>query len=167
MHPRKRGKFATQNGIAPKGYRLAGSDSMLSLNAPYVDQDAKVRPANTQAELDKVNRIVIDLVVKDTGQTWKDVTQKMQTGKYFSPTQAKEFGLIDRIDQCTLDRPWPMFCIGQHVRVILNDRSRTPHIGTVREIIWHVKDQRYNYYLEENGKKVSKRYFDSNLEGVE
>ncbi len=55
--------------------------------------------------------------------------------------------------------PPAAFSIGQRVRVILNDRNRTPHSGTIREIIWHFKDQRYNYYLEENGKKISKRYY--------
>jgi hypothetical protein len=61
-------------------------------------------------------------------------------------------------------RPKPRFAVGQAVRVVLNERNTTAHSGTVQEIIWHFKDQRYNYYLVENGRKVSKRYFEDDLE---
>jgi hypothetical protein len=63
--------------------------------------------------------------------------------------------------------PTPKFAVGQNVRVRLNDRNRTSHEGTIRAIIWHVKDERHNYYIEERGKKVSKRYYDDDLERVE
>jgi hypothetical protein len=59
------------------------------------------------------------------------------------------------------------FSVGQKVKVVLNDRNRTPHTGSVREVTWHYKDGRYNYYLEEDGKKVSKRYLEEDLEPVE
>ena len=65
------------------------------------------------------------------------------------------------------DRPEPAFCLGQKVTVVLNERNRTPHTGTIREIIWHHKDQRYNYYLEEGGKKISKRYVGEDLGPVD
>ena len=64
----------------------------------------------------------------------------------------------------TDQQPKPKFAVGQRVRVILNERNRTAHHGTIREIIWHLKDRRHNYYLLEDGKKVSKRYFDEDLE---
>lgn len=60
----------------------------------------------------------------------------------------------------------PAFYLGQRVRVILNERNKTPHTGTIREIIWHYKDQRFNFYLEENGRKVAKRYFEDDLEAL-
>ena len=63
--------------------------------------------------------------------------------------------------------PEPTFHLGQHVRVILKERNRTPHSGTIQRIIWHFKDQQYNYYLEEDGKNVAKRYFDSDLERMD
>jgi hypothetical protein len=63
--------------------------------------------------------------------------------------------------------PLPKFAIGQKVRVRLSVRNRTAHEGTIRDIIWHFKDQRHNYYLEEGGKKVSKRYYDDDLERLE
>jgi hypothetical protein len=56
------------------------------------------------------------------------------------------------------------FSLGQRVRVILNERNRTPHSGTIRAIVWHFKDQSYNYYLEANGKRISKRYYEEDLE---
>jgi len=63
-------------------------------------------------------------------------------------------------------KPEPEFRVGDAVRVRLNDYNRTSHCGHVREGIWHFKDQCYNYYLEENGKKVSKRYLAKDLEPV-
>jgi hypothetical protein len=65
-----------------------------------------------------------------------------------------------------MDKPQSIVRIGQRVRVRLNHRNRTQHIGTIRQIIWHHKDGRYNYYLEEGGKKISKRYFEEDLESL-
>ncbi len=56
------------------------------------------------------------------------------------------------------------FKVGQRVRVILNERNRTARTGTIRQIIWHYKDQSYNYYLDVNGKKISKRYYEEDIE---
>lgn len=61
--------------------------------------------------------------------------------------------------------PVPKFTIGQKVRV-RGDRNQTVHEGTIRGVIWHFKGRRYNYYLEEGGNKISKRYYDSDLETV-
>jgi hypothetical protein len=63
-----------------------------------------------------------------------------------------------------VDIPEPVFAIGQRVRVILSDRNRTPHEGTVRAAIWHYKERRFHYYLEEGGRKVSKRYTAEDLQ---
>jgi hypothetical protein len=63
-------------------------------------------------------------------------------------------------------RSEPTFHVGQCVRVILNEKNRTPHTGTVRTMVWHYKDGRYYYLLEEGGKKVSKRYAAEDLELV-
>jgi len=54
--------------------------------------------------------------------------------------------------------PEPEFQIGDPVTVILNDRNKTPRTGTISRIIWHHKDSRYNYYLEVDGRSISKRY---------
>lgn len=65
-----------------------------------------------------------------------------------------------------IEQPPPVFLVGQRVRVILKERNRTARIGIVQRVIWHFKDRRYNYYVAVNGKKVSKRYFDEDLEQV-
>ena len=59
--------------------------------------------------------------------------------------------------------PDPEFQIGDLVTVIVNDRNKTPRAGTIQRIIWHHKDSRYNYYLEADGRSVSKRYFADDL----
>ena len=64
------------------------------------------------------------------------------------------------------DKPPPRFSIGQRVSVLLNARNRTRRTGSIRQVIWHHKDGRYNYYLEENGKEVSKRYFEEDLRPI-
>ena len=64
---------------------------------------------------------------------------------------------IDSLVQKKL--PEPEFQIGDAVTVILNERNKTPRTGVVRDVVWHYKDSRYNYYLQVDGKKISKRYF--------
>ncbi|WP_165232309.1 hypothetical protein [Aquisphaera insulae] len=63
-------------------------------------------------------------------------------------------------------RPEPTHRVGQPVRVLVNARNRTPHLGSIREVIWHHKDARYTYYIEEEGRRVPKRYFTEDLEAV-
>ena len=55
------------------------------------------------------------------------------------------------------------FQIGERVRVVLSGSHSTPRTGTIREVVWHFKDARYNYYIEESGKKVSTRYLAADL----
>ena len=62
--------------------------------------------------------------------------------------------------------PDPEFKVGDPVRVILNQRNTTAWTGTIERVIWHFKDQRYNYYIAANGKSVSKRYLAVDLESV-
>ena len=153
-----------------RGYRLAASDSKLLLSEAYAEQNVTAQ----DGEVDKVNRILTEFVARDTGRSFEEAAWTIKAGAYLSASQAKDFGLIDAIGCCRRslrpdipDRPEPKFHQGQHVRVILNERNRTPHSGTIRQIIWHFKDQRYNYYLEEDGKNVTKRYFDSDLESMD
>lgn len=65
-----------------------------------------------------------------------------------------------------MDRPEPEFVQGQRVRVVLNERNRTPHEGTIRAAVWHYKLGRFHYYLLEGGRKVSKRYAAEDLQPV-
>ena len=43
-------------------------------------------------------------------------------------------------------------------------RGHTARRGTVRQVIWHHKDGCFHYYIEEAGKRVSKRYRAEDLE---
>ncbi|HMS40888.1 MAG TPA: hypothetical protein PKE69_11720 [Pyrinomonadaceae bacterium] len=60
----------------------------------------------------------------------------------------------------------PAFQIGQQVETILNDYSRKYHKGKIFEIVKHHKQNRFMYFIEENGKKLKKRYFKDNLKSV-
>ena len=66
-----------------------------------------------------------------------------------------------------MDQPAPVYQVGQHVRVVLGERNRSARRGTIRAIIWHYKDRRFHYYIEEDGKRVSKRYQAEDLEAYE
>jgi hypothetical protein len=66
-----------------------------------------------------------------------------------------------------IEHPPVEFKVGDRVRVAPSDRHQTPRTGTIRQVIWHSRDARYNYYIEENGKKVSTRYLADDLELVQ
>jgi hypothetical protein len=40
-------------------------------------------------------------------------------------------------------------------------------MGSVRDIVWHYKFSKYLYLLEVEGKAVSKRYFEEDLEAIQ
>lgn len=61
----------------------------------------------------------------------------------------------------------PKYSLQQKVRITLNERNKTPYIGSIREIFWHYKEQRYYYLIDSNGKKISKRYFEEDLESID
>ncbi|RFS16695.1 hypothetical protein [Emticicia sp. C21] len=52
----------------------------------------------------------------------------------------------------------PMFKFGEKVIEI-----RRPIIGVIREIGWHLKEQKYYYFLTVNNKDKSRRYFEEEL----
>ena len=52
----------------------------------------------------------------------------------------------------------PRLEVGDSVSVVLGEHNRTPHTGTIHLRVWHHKLRCWHYYLEENGKKVKKRY---------
>jgi hypothetical protein len=65
------------------------------------------------------------------------------------------------------NRPPSAFSMGQRVRVALAGGGRTPREGTVRDIVWHFQAERYDYYLEADGRKVPRRYAEGDLEAAE
>jgi hypothetical protein len=60
--------------------------------------------------------------------------------------------------------PPPAFALETGVRVRPGERNRTPREGTIRKIVWHYQDECYYYFLEQDGKKVSKRYREEDLQ---
>jgi hypothetical protein len=63
-----------------------------------------------------------------------------------------------------MEIPAPEFSVGEPVCVVPNERCHTPRQGQVERVIWHHKDQQYNYYLSEAGKRISKRYLAADLQ---
>ena len=63
------------------------------------------------------------------------------------------------------NRPPSAFSVGQRVRVVAH--ARMTRLVTVRSVLWHFQAERYDYYLDEDGRKVSKCYVDQDLESVE
>ena len=60
-----------------------------------------------------------------------------------------------------MNLPEPHYKIGDKVRVIPSE-SNSEFFSAVEKIVWHYKDETYNYYLA--GK--SKRYVESDLEAI-
>jgi hypothetical protein len=54
-----------------------------------------------------------------------------------------------------VERPPSKFRAGNAVEVIASDKNRTYHKGRVRQVTWHFKDRKWNFFIEENGKKKS------------
>ncbi len=53
--------------------------------------------------------------------------------------------------------------MGDFVEVVPSTRHQTPWRGTVRAVVWHFKDRRWNYYLVSEGRAVSTRYLTEDL----
>jgi hypothetical protein len=61
---------------------------------------------------------------------------------------------------------FPSFQLGQEVETIPERISRKPHKGKIFEIVRHHKQKRFIYFIEEDGKKLKKRYFKENLKTI-
>ena len=55
----------------------------------------------------------------------------------------------------------PKYVLFDPIRVIKPNSEKK---GLIRELIWHFKNCEWNYYIDSDGKKVSKRYVESDLE---
>ena len=63
---------------------------------------------------------------------------------------------IDKIKP--VDRE-PVFVYGE----IVSPVTHSGVIGEIADIVWHFKNDDYNYYISVNGKKKSKRYYSDDL----
>ncbi|MGD8770624.1 MAG: hypothetical protein PVJ06_11340 [Desulfobacterales bacterium] len=46
-------------------------------------------------------------------------------------------------------------------------RPNTERSGRILELIWHFKNKEWNYYIDSEGKRISKRYVESDLERLD
>ena len=70
-------------------------------------------------------------------------------------------GLTD--DEISQGMPPPEFGKGDKVEVVVNAKNTVPHVGSVIEFAWHPKDRKWLFTMEENGKKIGKRYAKEDL----
>lgn len=63
-------------------------------------------------------------------------------------------------------RERPSFALGARVQVVPNGQNRRLWVGLVARRIWHHKHACWTYFIESDGKKVSKRYVAEDLELV-
>ena len=63
-------------------------------------------------------------------------------------------------------KPAQEFSIGESVEVIVNAKNSTYRSGSIIEITWHHKESKWHYLIEQNGKKISKRYEGKSLRKV-
>lgn len=61
----------------------------------------------------------------------------------------------------------PAFRLGSNVEVVVNAKNITSLKGSIYKVIWHNKNREWNYYIFENGKRISKRYLEEDLILVE
>lgn len=94
----------------------------------------------------------------DLGFQRKDLEAALSGGPHL---QRMATGLTDA--EISQGKPVPEYPMGARVEVIVNAKNITWHQGVIRQIIWHSKDQQWYFWLEENGRKVSKRYAASDL----
>jgi hypothetical protein len=64
-------------------------------------------------------------------------------------------------------KPTPTFIEGQVVEVIVNARNTTYRKGRIRSLSWYHKEGQWIFLLEEDGKKVSKRYETKDLRAAD
>ena len=55
--------------------------------------------------------------------------------------------------------------MGDLVEVVPSARHQTLRQGSVRAVVWHFKDRRWNFYLTSEGRSVSTRYLAEDLRG--
>jgi hypothetical protein len=60
----------------------------------------------------------------------------------------------------------PSFQIGQKVETVLDEYSHNYHRGTVFDIVKHHQQNRFIYFIKENGKNLKRRYFKENLRQI-
>lgn len=57
----------------------------------------------------------------------------------------------------------PEFALGDFVQVVINARNRTARHGQIVRRTWHFKHRRWMYFIRQQARRISKRYFADDL----
>ncbi len=89
-----------------KGKRYALPHSKIMVHQPYGQVGGQVSDIEIQAnEILKDRDRINDILVKHTGQPKERIEQETDRDKYYTPVEAKEFGLVDDVLQRLTESP--------------------------------------------------------------
>src|SRR5262249_55921503 len=81
-----------------KGKRFALPNSKIMIHQPYGQVGGQVTDIEIQAEeILKDRRRLEEIMAKHTGQSMEVVARETERDRYFSPIEAKEFGIVDEV----------------------------------------------------------------------
>jgi ATP-dependent Clp protease, protease subunit len=81
-----------------KGKRASLPHSMIALSQPYSGVQGQATDIQVNAqEVGAKRRLMLEVFAKNTGQAAEKIDHDMQRIFYLSPTEAVEYGLIDRV----------------------------------------------------------------------
>jgi ATP-dependent Clp protease, protease subunit len=81
-----------------KGKRASLPHSMLALSQPYSGMSGQATDIQVNAmETVAKRELIAEILAKNTGKSVTQINQDMQRIFYLSPTEAQEYGLIDRV----------------------------------------------------------------------
>lgn len=81
-----------------KGKRASLPNSMLALSQPYSGMSGQATDIQVNAiETVAKRELIAEILAKNTGKSVAQINQDMQRIFYLSPTEAQEYGLIDRV----------------------------------------------------------------------
>ncbi|NQU75462.1 MAG: ATP-dependent Clp protease proteolytic subunit [Planctomycetes bacterium] len=91
-----------------KGKRFALPHSKIMVHQPWGGVSGQASDIQIQAEeILKAKRLLNELFSELTGRTVEQIEQETERDRYMSPTEAKEYGLVDEIIQATAQTKSP------------------------------------------------------------
>lgn len=92
-----------------KGFRASLPHATIVLNQPRTGARGQATDIQIRAKEVLANKAsILDIFSKNTGQTPEKLAKDMDRMFYLTPSQAKEYGLIDRVLESTQDLPKPI-----------------------------------------------------------